>query len=255
MKKIYSLALLMMLAVGAFAQRDINLEVTLVSPTASTTISAGNSFNILAVVKNLGPDSLRTTDSTLWFMSLSGQGLPFTFGSTTGVFWLRFNRSLKVNDTMQFNFPNRVLNYSQNVDSQRTMCFNALPTFDGGGNDTVADNDLTNNTSCVTLTFKANFASNVDEIFVSEAGVSEAVVYPNPANKFTNVHVNMAYNADVFVRVLDITGRTVLTTPAQFMEKGDHKIELDLQNLQSGMYIYQVQMGKDVASGKIMINK
>lgn len=248
MKKIYSLALLMMLAVGAFAQRTINFEVTLASPSASTVITPSTQFTIDAVIKNLGPDALVATDSTLYFLSLSGTILPINGGA----YWNRWGKTLNVNDTFHVTFSGLTLNYNQTVDSNRTLCFNALPNFDGGGVDTIADNDLTNNSGCVTMLFKAA-STGVDEISGTLNGMSHASVYPNPTQGNTTVEINMASTGDVYVKVLDITGRTVLTTEKSRMAKGDHKIDLDLSSLQPGLYMYQVYMGSNKASGKIMV--
>ncbi|MCB0698735.1 MAG: T9SS type A sorting domain-containing protein [Chitinophagales bacterium] len=256
MKRIYLLmALLVSISFNTFAQRSINLEVTMTSPTASETIERDKSFNIRAVIKNLGPDSLKMTDSTLWYVTLSGSPISFTFGSQTGPYWLRYNRSLKVGDTMQMNFDNRVLNYKQGVDSNRTMCFNALPRWNGGGNDTINDPTLSNNSSCVTLKFKYGWPASVEELLITEAGKNAAAVYPNPASTQTNVAIKMEVKADVTVKVMDLTGRVVLANPTTNLEKGQHTMSLDVSRLQTGVYIYQVIMGNDVSSGKLSIAK
>ncbi len=248
MKKIYSLALLMVLTVSAFAQRTINYEVTLASPASSQVITPSTQFTIDAVIKNLGPDALVATDSTFYFLSLSGSYLPIN----GGVFWNRWGRTMNVNDTIHVTFSGLTLNYSQDVDSNRTLCFNAIPSFDGGGVDTIADNDLTNNSGCVTMLFKAATTS-VGQITATTNGLSTASIYPNPAHGNTTVNVNMANTADVYVKVLDVVGRTVLTTEKSRLTKGEHKINVDLSNLQPGLYIYQVNMGRDKSSGKLQI--
>lgn len=256
MKRIYLLfALLIAFSANTFAQRSIDLEVTLVSPTSSTVIEAGKSFNVRAVVKNLGPDSLKMTDSTLWFVTLSGQPLPFSIGGQQGTYWQRYNRTLQTGDTFHLNFDNRVLNYTQNVDSNRTMCFNVLPNFDGGGNDTISDPQLTNNSSCVTMMFKASFAASVEEALVTEAGSNKAVLYPNPASNKANIAVNMSYNADVSIRVMDLTGRVVLETTHENVTSGTHKFDLDINHLTTGLYIYNVKMGDHTSSGKFTVAK
>lgn len=248
MKKIYSLALLMVLSVSAFAQREIDLEITLVSPTSSQVITPSTQFSIDAVVKNLGPDALVATDSTLYFLTLSGSILPIN----NSPYRLRFNRTLNVNDTFHVTFNGLTLNYNQTVDSNRTLCFNALPRFYGGGVDTIADNDLTNNSGCVSMLFKAATTS-VGQISATTNGLNSATIYPNPAQGNTTVNVNMANTADVYVKVLDVVGRTVMTTEKTSLTKGEHKINVDLSNLQPGLYIYQVNMGRDRSSGKLQV--
>lgn len=252
MKKIYSLALLMVLSVSAFAQREINFEVTLASPTSSQVINSSTQFTMDAVIKNLGPDALLATDSTTWFMTLSGSGLPITIGGNTGVIWNRWGNALNVNDTFHITFTGLQLTYNQAVDSNRTFCFNAIPNFDGGGVDTIADNALGNNSGCASMLFEAS-TTNVNQITATIGGVNSASIYPNPAQGNTTVNVNMANTADVYVKVLDVVGRTVLTTEKTHLTKGEHKINVDLSNLQPGLYIYQVNMGRDKSSGKLQV--
>lgn len=255
MKRIYLLLVLLVAAsTTTFAQRSINLEVTLVSPTSSQTIQNGTPVDIKAIVKNLGPDSLRMSDSTTWFMTISGTPVNFTFNGQTGAYWNRFNRSLKVNDTMHFTFNNRSLSYSQTVDSNRTICFVAVPNFDGGGNDTISDGTLSNNSDCVSVLFKAGSPSGIEEILITEAGVNKATIYPNPAHQTATVAVNMQYSADVEVALFDITGRQVLNT-TESLEKGTHEVALDINKLQTGIYIYKVKMGNNVSSGKLTVTK
>ncbi|HEY9177361.1 MAG TPA: T9SS type A sorting domain-containing protein [Flavipsychrobacter sp.] len=255
MKRIYLLMILFVAAIGnVSAQRSINLEVTLVKPTASTIIEVGKSVDMLAVIKNLGPDSLKMSDSTLWFWTLSGTPLPFPIGSNQGTFWNRFNRSLKVNDTFHLNYPGRSFNYSQTVDSNRRLCINAIPNFDGGGNDTISDPALANNSDCVNLMFKKS-PVGIAEAILTVAGENKALIYPNPASNEANIAVKMSYYSEVTVRVMDIAGRTVMVRDMGKLEIGDHIMPFDVSSLQNGVYFYQVQMGNNVASGKLMIAK
>lgn len=248
MKKIYSLALLMVLSVSAFAQREINFEVTLASPTSSQVITPSTQFSIDAVIKNLGPDALVATDSTLYFLTLSGSILPINGGQ----YWQRWGKTLNVNDTFHITFNGLTLNYNQAVDSNRTLCFNAIPNFNGGGVDTIADNNMSNNSGCVSMLFRAATTS-VGQISATTNGLNSATIYPNPAQGNTTVNVNMANTADVYVKVLDVVGRTVMTTEKTRLTKGEHKINVDLSNLQPGLYIYQVNMGRDKSSGKLQV--
>lgn len=256
MKRIYLLMILFVAAIGNVnAQRTINLEVTLVKPTSTQTIERGVAVDLLAVVKNLGPDSLKLTDSTLWWWTLSGSPLPFPIGQSNGTYWNRFNRSLKVNDTFQLNYPGRSFGYSQGVDSNRTLCINAYPNFDGGGNDTIADNAQANNRSCVTLKFKYGWPADVSETILGIAGENKAIVYPNPASVEANIAIQMGAIADVTIRVTDLTGRTVLSKEMGRLEIGEHTLPLNVSNLQTGVYLYQIQMGNNISSGKMMIAK
>ncbi len=257
MKKIYSLVFVLLCAIGANAQRSIDLEVTLVSPTASTTVENGKSFDILAVVKNLtGPDSLKQAgDSILWFVTLDGSIMTFPVGGNNGTTWLRYNRGLMIGDTVHFNFPGRSISYSAATDQSRTLCFNALPQSNKGGNDTIGDPQINNNSGCATMTFKAGQPAGIAQTTIQEGARNVASMYPNPATTATNLSVTMHRAGQVTIRVYDVTGRTVLTQNYGQKVKGDYNLPVDLSALTPGAYIYQVQMGSNAASGNLTINK
>lgn len=255
MKRIYLLMTLFIAFAGtALAQRSINLKVDIEEPTASQTIESAKSFNIRATVTNMGPDSLRTTDSTLWFVTLDGNPVNFTFGSQQGAYWLRFNKHVPSGDTFHIWIDNRQITYTQATDMNREICFNVLPRFNGGGADTISDGDLTNNSDCVTVLFKKSTVS-VGEVLITDAGTNVASVYPNPATRTANVEVKMANKAEVSVSLMDVTGRTIVNNAPVSLEPGVHTLPIDIATVPTGLYIYQVQMGNDVSSGKLMINK
>lgn len=255
MKKIYSLALIMLIAVGASAQRNINIEATISKPTSSTVIENGKSFDILVVVKNLGPDSLKMSDSLLMFWTLDGNALPFAIGGQTGTAFNLWNRSIKSGDTIQLNYPGRSLSYSLSADQSRTMCVNIFPRFYGGGADSIIDGTTSNNTDCVTMTFKAGNPASIGQTAVLEGARNTASIYPNPATAQTNLAVTMNKGGNVTVKVLDITGRTVLSQDLGYQAKGEHNLPINISTLAPGAYMYQAQLGDNMTSGKLSVTK
>lgn len=259
MKRIYLLMLAFVVFAGnVFAQRNINLQVTLMKPTTSTVQTSGGPFQIDAEIKNLGPDSLRTTDSVRFAVTLSGAIQPIVYGNPPqqGSVWTTWNRSLKVNDTFHIRV-NNTITYTQAVDSNRSVCFIAVPIFKGAAaNDTIRDNPTTNNTSCVSYLWKVGNGTSVDgSVSYSEKQASIVNIYPNPANDLANVVVNLGTNAEVTVRLTDVTGRVMMQEDKGFMSKGEHTIPMNTSHLQNGLYLYQVQMGEEVSTGKLMIAK
>ncbi|MBW7913441.1 MAG: T9SS type A sorting domain-containing protein, partial [Taibaiella sp.] len=80
-------------------------------------------------------------------------------------------------------------------------------------------------------------------------------VHPNPASQSFTIDLDMTNSHNVIIRVLDITGRTVLTQNRGKLSAGQHLMRLDTDQLQTGLYIYQVNIDGDVKSGKISISK
>ena len=65
--------------------------------------------------------------------------------------------------------------------------------------------------------------------------------YPNPFQSSTRLVFDLPQPARVTVEVMDITGRRVLTVPAQTLSAGwKHSLLLDGQGLPSGLYLYRL---------------
>lgn len=66
--------------------------------------------------------------------------------------------------------------------------------------------------------------------------------YPNPFNPTTTLRFDLPETAWITVEVIDLLGRTVLTTPAQQREAGSNRtVALDASGLASGTYLYRVR--------------
>ena len=78
-----------------------------------------------------------------------------------------------------------------------------------------------------------------------EAAVPEAFMlrgnYPNPFNPATRIVFDLPEPARVHLEIVDLLGRTVLTTPAQRVEAGAGRtLALDAAGWASGVYLYRV---------------
>ncbi len=65
--------------------------------------------------------------------------------------------------------------------------------------------------------------------------------YPNPFQASTRFVIDLPQPARVAIEVMDLTGRRVLTVPAQILSAGwEHSLLLDGQGLPSGLYTYRI---------------
>jgi Protein of unknown function (DUF3500)/Secretion system C-terminal sorting domain len=69
----------------------------------------------------------------------------------------------------------------------------------------------------------------------------EFSVYPNPTTNDLNVKIGLDNSAQVTVNVIDMTGRTVLTT-RQNLSAGQQNISLDMAKLASGVYACTIEV-------------
>lgn len=64
--------------------------------------------------------------------------------------------------------------------------------------------------------------------------------YPNPFNPVTTINFSLKENSFVTLKVYDIIGREITRLVNGFMNKGNHQIHFDGSDLESGIYIYEI---------------
>ncbi|MBU0519012.1 T9SS type A sorting domain-containing protein [bacterium] len=80
-------------------------------------------------------------------------------------------------------------------------------------------------------------------------------VYPNPFNPTTTIGFALPQAEQVSLTVYDVNGRLVNTLVDGYRSAGFHEVTFDAADMASGMYIYRLQAGENVATGKMMLVK
>lgn len=85
--------------------------------------------------------------------------------------------------------------------------------------------------------------------------IPEAKVYPNPSNgsQELNFEYSLAHSSDVRIELFDIQGRKVESIVATWKEAGKYKTNVNLSNLQNGIYLYTITTGEHRQSGKVSL--
>jgi len=65
--------------------------------------------------------------------------------------------------------------------------------------------------------------------------------FPNPSNGQVNIEFTLEESGSVRLVVLDLMGRQVVREIDEFMQSGSYRVDLDLDQLPSGQYFYQLQ--------------
>lgn len=79
--------------------------------------------------------------------------------------------------------------------------------------------------------------------------------YPNPFNPTTNISFSIPISGNVTIKVFDILGREVTTVLNKSMSAGQYSVPFNAVNLESGVYIYQIQSNNFVDAKKMMLVK
>ncbi|WP_290696553.1 reprolysin-like metallopeptidase [Lacinutrix sp.] len=100
-----------------------------------------------------------------------------------------------------------------------------------------------------TLEFCVQGTLSVDEF---NSSISQFLVYPNPNNGSFNVKLNSLSNDDISISVFDIRGRTVFNK--LYSGSPTFNEVINLENIQSGMYLLQVSDGINKQTKKVIVN-
>ena len=68
--------------------------------------------------------------------------------------------------------------------------------------------------------------------------------YPNPCNTLTKIGYNIVAPGVVRIRLFDINGRQIKVLANAYQEPGSYLLELDVQDLKTGIYFYTMEVGK-----------
>lgn len=125
-----------------------------------------------------------------------------------------------------------------------------LPTQNGGGwRIVVADFVAANNGVMNSYTFE--FCSTTTTLAIADYGLSNFVLYPNPNNGSFNVSFDSASSGDISIGVHDMGGRKIYDK--SFQNTGAFNQQVQLDGLQTGVYIVTVQDGDRKEVKRIVI--
>jgi hypothetical protein len=80
-------------------------------------------------------------------------------------------------------------------------------------------------------------------------------VFPNPANDFVNININLSAPQSLSVKITDITGREINIVYEKNYEKGKHLIKLDIKNYAPGLYFINLMSDNKNHTTKLIVNK
>jgi hypothetical protein len=78
-------------------------------------------------------------------------------------------------------------------------------------------------------------------------------IYPNPASMAANVKYYLPYSSDVTISVYDIVGRLLTTYNMGQESAGTHIDNVNVANLQLGVYVVKVQASSFNKAAKLIV--
>ncbi len=98
------------------------------------------------------------------------------------------------------------------------------------------DQNKSNDTACANFTIGEKASAN-NNSYIQQITLNQNI--PNPFTVSTTITYTIPDNGRIAFRIVDITGRTILTEITSG-ETGEHKLTLELHDLPSGVYIYEL---------------
>lgn len=231
MRKLFTIALFILLAISAFAQKDI--EFKLLSPVNGQETYVDETFNLVYSFKNVGNEEISFEDS--FFVSLKIDG-DYILGGFNKKFIEHNNippgDSVYYLEGFGFKYkePNPIL-----------FCFE----FTTRKNGVAIDSNFLNNLSCATIT--------VDE---RTTGITEfdgnfnLSLYPNPATNGASLKTNNPSASKVILT--DIIGREITVLLLQ-----NGSADFDISSLQNGLYFCTIisDTGEFIAKERLIVKE
>ena len=80
-------------------------------------------------------------------------------------------------------------------------------------------------------------------------------IYPNPFNPITNIIYGIPEYSNVHIKIYDISGRLIETIFKGYVEAGYHQYTWNAKTHSSGVYLIQINYGKQILKKKIILMK
>lgn len=77
--------------------------------------------------------------------------------------------------------------------------------------------------------------------------------YPNPFNACTIIPFRIDARQKISLKVFDLKGNEILEIPEQTIEAGFHSFQMNAEQVPSGIYFYQLQVGSNLQTRKMAI--
>lgn len=228
------------------AQRFIDLEFKLATPANNDTLQRGVGYNYNLQYKNLGVDTIITTDSMYLQLWINGAAIMFVHNMQP-----TYKKPFEImytppGDSSTFQFPFTL--DTTNSPGPYELCFTLTP-FNPA--DSIADTVMTNNSVCVNVFYKGpDTATSVNNI---EKTTGVVTVFPQPARGNANFKIELAEPARLSFQLTDLAGKVVLHKDMGLHAAGAQTIRADVSGIPQGMYIFTVSGEQHVWSGKLQV--
>lgn len=244
MKKILLLVAVIAASFSLNAQRTVDMETTLNQPADGSTVRAGVPFTVQYVLKNNGPDVIKTSDTLfIWYYinDVNQAGLRQVFTLVN---------DLEKDSSVTFTRPGIQFNNNQAAGAREFCVYGTVINRSADAAiDTSRATTNNNNRACSNLTLTVGLG---DELTAKKLNAN---AYPNPMSSVGVISYTTEVSSDVSVKIFDMAGRQVLNVFEGKQDAGDHTETFNVSELKDGVYFYQIKAGDISTTNKLIIKK
>ncbi|MFO7862956.1 MAG: T9SS type A sorting domain-containing protein [Salinivirgaceae bacterium] len=84
---------------------------------------------------------------------------------------------------------------------------------------------------------------------------SQLAIYPNPAKKEANLGYTLTEASNVQATIYNITGQVVKTVVSENQQPGEHLHTIDVSTMSNGVYFFNIQIGQESTTQRLIINQ
>lgn len=111
----------------------------------------------------------------------------------------------------------------------------------------IGSNWINSNPGCAVITRLENQAAG--------NGQFAAIIYPNPLSNAANISFVVDETQNISLRIFDMNGRLVKVIAEEVFEAGEHQVEWNAKDVESGIYFLRMETGDAVQTEKISVIK
>lgn len=247
-KKLFLSGITILTASAAFAQKTCDLGITLTTPAPGAVINFNDQLSIKFDIKNNGPAAILATDTIFYKLPIpDGSGNPIIQGKTGISIASGASTTVDLGPVAQnvnTSGTDQAVNFCVTLLAQNTVSVNGNPATV-----TYTDAVATNDNGCSNITMKTKPTGIFDV-----KGTKETLsLFPNPSSSQVSFSLALDQAEVVTAVVRDLTGREVMSKDFGKVQTGttSSALELNIANLNSGIYVVEVIAGDKKFIGKI----
>lgn len=77
-------------------------------------------------------------------------------------------------------------------------------------------------------------------------------LYPNPTNDLINIEFELNNPENIYLTIYDLQGKAIATPTIGEKAQGKHKVSIRMTHLPKGIYLIQMNIGKEIITKKIV---